>query len=104
MSLREAHQRFTIGPQERAAWLTAMFQAIDDIQTQEPARSALRWVFIRASASLINQPKTANDMAMPEDLLQEEQKKPKESMLQQDIAFRWEALQALEQVISAISH
>jgi ankyrin repeat protein len=81
-----------------------MFQAIDDIQTQEPARSALRWVFIRASASLMNQPKTANDVALPEDLLQEEQQKPKESKLQQDMAFRWEAHQALEQVISAISH
>src|SRR5215472_672115 len=38
MSLRAAHQRFAIGPQECVAWLTDMFQAIDDIQIQEPAR------------------------------------------------------------------
>lgn len=104
-SLRAAHQRFAIGPQERAAWLAAMFQAIDDIQTQEPARSALRWVFIRASAYLINQPqKTANDVALPAVPLSAEQQEPEGSLLQQDMAFRWEAHQALEQVIAAIRH
>jgi ankyrin repeat protein len=104
MSLREAHQRFAIGPQERAAWLADMFQAIDEIQTQEPVRSALRWVFIQASASLVNQPnKTPND-GLAETLLQTEQQEPKGSLLQQDIARRWEAHQMLEQVTSAIRH
>jgi truncated hemoglobin YjbI len=103
MSLRAAHQRFAIGPQERAAWLTDMFQAIDDIQTQEPARSALCWVFIQASAALINQPqKPPNDGAFPKGLLKEAQHELGRSLLQQDIAFRWEAHQTLEQVITAI--
>jgi hemoglobin len=104
-SLRAAHQRFAIGPQERAAWLAAMFQAIDDIQTQEPARSALRWVFIQASAYLINQPQnSANASALPAVPQQAEQQEPEGSHLQQDMAFRWEAHQMLEQVIVAIRH
>ena len=105
MSLHAAHRRFAIGPRERAAWLIAMFQAIDDIQLQEPARGALRWVFIQASASLINQPgKAANEETLPADLRQEEQQEPEQSLLQQDMAFRWEAHQILEQVITAIRH
>jgi truncated hemoglobin YjbI len=104
-SLRAAHQRFAIGPQERAAWLATMFQAIDDIQTQEPARSALRWVFIQASAYLINQPQEpANAAALPAVPQQTEQPEHEGSLLQQDIAFRWEAHQMLEQVIAAIRH
>src|ERR1700694_2298919 len=50
MSLHAAHQRFAIGPQERVAWLADMFQAIDDLQTPEPACGALRWIFLQASA------------------------------------------------------
>src|SRR5215469_1241293 len=104
-SLRAAHQRFAIGPQERAAWLAAMFQAIDDIQIQEPARSALRWVFIQVSAYLINQPQApANASALPAVPQQAEQQEPEGSHLQQDMAFRWEAHQMLEQVIVAIHH
>jgi truncated hemoglobin YjbI len=104
MSLREAHARFAIGPQERAAWLTDMFQAIDDIQAQEPARSALRWVFTQASASLVNQPHKAATDGLAETLLQAEQQEPKRSLLQQDIARRWEAHQMLEEVMSAMRH
>lgn len=104
-SLRAAHQRFAIGPQERAAWLATMFQAIDDIQTQEPARSALRWLFTQASAYLINQPqKPANAAALPAAPLQAAQQESEGSLLQQDIAFRWEAHQMLEQVMAAIYH
>jgi hemoglobin len=104
-SLRAAHQRFAIGSQERAAWLTAMFQAIDDIQTQEPARTALRWVFIQATTFLINQPQPpANTAALLEAPLQAEQQEAEESLLQQDMAFRWEAHQLLEQVIDATRH
>ena len=104
-SLRAAHQRFAIGPQERAAWLATMFLAIDDIQTQEPARSALRWVFNRASAYLINQPhEPANAAARPAAPPPAEQQEGEESPLQRDIAFRWEAHQMLEQVMVAIRH
>ena len=104
LSLREAHQRFAIGPLERAAWLTDMFQAIDDIQTQEPARSSLRWVFSQASAFLVNQPrKTPND-GLADTPPEAEQQEPRRSLLQQDIACRWEAHQMLEQVITAIHH
>jgi ankyrin repeat protein len=82
-----------------------MFHAIDDIQTQEPARSALRWVFIQASTYLINQPqKPANAAALPAASQEAEQQEPGGTPLQQDIAFRWEAHQMLEQVLVAIRH
>jgi hemoglobin len=105
-SLRAAHQRFAIGPQEQAAWLTAMLQAIDDIQIEESARSALRWVFLRASAYLINQPhEPANTAALPAaPPLQAEQQEGEGSLLQRNVAVRWEAHQMLEQVIDAIRH
>jgi truncated hemoglobin YjbI len=103
MSLRAAHRRFAIGSQERVAWLANMFQAIDDINMQEPARSALRWVFIHASAYLVNQPQqTANDVTVLDDLLEAEQNAPDGSPLRRDITFRWEAHQSLDQVIVAI--
>src|SRR5262249_54253477 len=105
MSLRAAHQRFAIGPRERVAWLTDMFQAIDDVEMQEPARSALRWVFLRASADLINrQLQTAHAVTLPEELLGEEQHAPEDTPLQQDTALRWAIHQTLEQVIVAIGH
>jgi truncated hemoglobin YjbI len=102
-SLRAAHQRFAIGPQERAAWLTTMFHAMDDIQIQEPARNALRWAFIQASAYLINQPQKLGDgAALPEVPQETEWQEPEATLFQQDVAFRWNAHQMLEQVIDAI--
>src|SRR5215469_15534476 len=59
LSLREAHLRFPIGQREREAWLTDMFQAIDEVKIEEPMRSALRWFFAQSSAFLINQPPEA---------------------------------------------
>jgi truncated hemoglobin YjbI len=43
LSLREAHLRFAIGQKEREAWLSNMFQAVDEVNIKEPTRSALRW-------------------------------------------------------------
>src|SRR5579864_523761 len=56
LSLREAHLRFAIGPKEREAWLTNMFQAVEEVYIKGPARSALRWFFAQSSAFFINQP------------------------------------------------
>ena len=62
LSLREAHLRFAIGQKEREAWLTNMFQAVDEVNIKEPMRSALRWFFAQSSAFLINQqPEAANE-------------------------------------------
>src|SRR5579871_1594878 len=59
LSLREAHLRFKIGQKEREAWLTNMFQAIDEVNIHESTRSALRWFFAQATAFLVNQPPEA---------------------------------------------
>src|SRR5437016_13487183 len=56
LSLREAHLRFAIGQKEREAWLNNMFQAVDEVNIKEPARSALRWFFAQSSAFFIKQP------------------------------------------------
>jgi hypothetical protein len=103
LSLREAHHRFRIGPKEREAWLHDMWQAIDEMPLAEPARGALRWFFIQASAALINQPPgTANFSLLAADPLLEAQNGPETSPLHQDIARRWEAHLILEQLIAAV--
>lgn len=103
LSLREAHLRFRIGHKERAAWLHAMWQAIDELVTLEPTTSALRWFFVQASAALINQPPgTANLSLLSSDPLLEDQNGPGTSSLHRDIAQRWEAQLTLEQLIAAV--
>jgi truncated hemoglobin YjbI len=103
LSLREAHRRFPIGQKEREAWLHDMWQAIDEMNTAEPARSALRWFFVQASAALINQPPgTANLSLLSSDPLLGDQNDLETSPLYQDIARRWEAHLTLERLISAV--
>src|SRR5437667_7777702 len=36
LSLHESHMRFKIGPEERAAWMRNMGQALDDVPIGEP--------------------------------------------------------------------
>jgi hemoglobin len=52
--LRMRHAPFTIGQAERDAWAGHMQAAIDEAGFVEPARSALREYFERASTFLIN--------------------------------------------------
>src|SRR3981081_2842948 len=54
LSLRESHLRFKIGQKERDAWMKNMIQTLDDVEIEEPARDALRGLFERASAYVVN--------------------------------------------------
>ena len=103
LSLREAHLRFAIGQKEREAWLTTMFQAVDEVNIKEPTRSALRWFFAQSSAFFINQPPEAAN-ASPSILERPigHQNEPETSRIHQDIAQRWQAQRMLEEMIAAV--
>jgi truncated hemoglobin YjbI len=103
LSLREAHLRFAIGQEQRDAWLNNMLQAIDEVQIEEPARSALHWFFARASAFLINRPLGAvNEAFSLQERLSEDQEGPETSRIHQDIAGRWQAQRMLEEIIAVV--
>jgi len=54
LSLRESHARFRIGPREREAWMNNMAQALEEAPFEEPVRHALRALFERSSAYVVN--------------------------------------------------
>src|SRR5215469_9417227 len=54
LSLRESHLRFKIGSRERRAWMTNMLAALEDVAVDEALRVALRDLFERSSAYLVN--------------------------------------------------
>jgi hemoglobin len=54
LSLRESHLRFKIGSRERQAWMSNMSEALDDVQLDGPVKLALRELFERSSAYLVN--------------------------------------------------
>ena len=54
LSLRESHLRFRIGRKERDAWMKNMARALDDAPIEESARNALRGLFERSSAYVVN--------------------------------------------------
>src|SRR5437588_6714500 len=54
LRLRESHLRFKIGHKERDAWMKNMMQALEEVPIEEPARSALRDLFERSSAYVVN--------------------------------------------------
>jgi truncated hemoglobin YjbI len=94
LSLRESHLRFKIGRKERDAWMSNMLRALDDIQIDEPVRSALRGLFERSSAYLVNRgqrPHAAEDRGQP----------PNDSF-QQEMARRWEAQRVLDEAVAAV--
>ena len=103
LSLREAHFRFAIGQKEREAWLTNMFQAVDEVNIKEPTRSALRWFFAQSSAFFINQPpEAANESPSLLERPIGHQNEPETSRIHQDIAQRWQAQRMLEEMIAAV--
>jgi truncated hemoglobin YjbI len=75
LSLREAHLRFKIGPEEREAWLKTMSKALQDVAIEESAREALRQFFEEYSAYLVNtkpltiQPKQWNGLGTMEEVV-----------------------------------
>ena len=94
LSLRESHLRFQIGRKERDAWMNLMAQALDDVPIAEPARSALRGFFERASAYLVNHgpaPSVADHLSpSPGDGIHRE------------IARRWEVQRVLDEAVAAV--
>jgi truncated hemoglobin YjbI len=86
LSLRESHLRFRIRQKERAAWMENMVKALDDVQIQEPLRSALSEFFALSSAHVVNsgEPVASGDAMRPE------------------IAQRWEAQLLLDDAVAAV--
>jgi len=93
LSLRESHLRFKIGQKERDAWMKNMMQALDDVPIEEPARSALRGLFERASAYVVNvgqAPAVADDGDRPS------------SDIHREISRRWSAQRTLDEAVAAV--
>jgi hemoglobin len=94
LSLRESHLRFKIGPREREAWMRNMIKALEDVPIEEPVRLALRALFERSSAYLVNQgpaPDKAVEPAAPID-----------DSTQGQITRRWNEQRVLDDLVSAI--
>jgi truncated hemoglobin YjbI len=94
LSLRESHLRFKIGPKERDAWLKNMMQALDDVPIEASVRSALRDLFERSSAYVVNvgqAPSVADDGGGP----------PSDS-IHQEISRRWSAQRTLDEAVAAV--
>src|SRR5215471_3696028 len=94
LSLHESHLRFKIGPRERDAWMKNMVRALDDVQIDEPARSALRSLFERSSAYVIN--------TGPAPAVMRERGEPSKDALHQEISARWTAQCTLDQAVAAV--
>jgi truncated hemoglobin YjbI len=94
LSLRESHRRFNIGETEREAWMKNMIQALDDVPLEESARSALRELFERASAYLVNvePPLAASD----------EEGGRSRCPIHREVSRRWTAQRALDETVAAI--
>src|SRR5438874_755664 len=54
LSLRESHLRFKIGSKHRDAWMSRMVEALGDVEIGESERGALRELFERSSAHVVN--------------------------------------------------
>jgi len=94
LSLRESHQRFKIGPRERQAWMGNMVEALQDVPIDEPVRLALRDLFERSSAYIVNSGQALGEAAAPED--------PPGDRIHHGIAQRWAEQRALDDLVAAI--
>jgi truncated hemoglobin YjbI len=93
LSLRESHLRFKIGQEERDAWMKNMLQALDETPIEEPARSALRGLFERSSAYVVNvgqTPAVADDGGAAS------------SGVHREISWRWSAQRTLDEAVAAV--
>lgn len=94
LSLRESHERFRIRQEDRAAWLENMAQALDDIQLEAPLRSALRELFERSSAYVVN---SGEPVAVAADL-----NGPPADSIRGEIARRWEGQCGVDEAVAAV--
>lgn len=85
LSLRESHQRFRIGQDERTAWLENMRLALDDVPLEPHHRAALLGFFETSSAYVVNTGEsTPSSISTPE------------------IARRWQSQCVLDQLVAAL--
>lgn len=82
LSLRESHARFRISAAQRSAWLKHMGAALETAPFDEETRTALRQFFLQGSGYVIGVEASA-----PE---------------QEELATRWTAQRALDDVIAVI--
>src|SRR5260370_27790156 len=59
--LRMRHAPFKIGQTERDAWLHNMFEALDEVGIEEPARTTMRQYFEQTATFLVNQPQISKN-------------------------------------------
>lgn len=89
LSLRESHQRFSIGHEERDAWMRKMVKALDEVRFEEPVRSALRGLFEQSSAYLVNSSDVPRGAAAGDPI-------------HRAIGQRWEGQLALDAAVAAV--
>lgn len=94
LSLRESHLRFKIGPRERQAWMSNMVEALEDVPIDEPVRLALRDLFERSSAYIVNTGQALGEPPAPKD--------PSNDRIHREIAQRWAEQRALDDLEPAI--
>ena len=94
LSLRESHLRFSIGQRERQAWMSNMVEALEDVPIDEPVRFALRDLFERSSAYLVNTGQEVGEPAAPEG--------PPDDRIHREIAQRWDEQRAMDDLVAAI--
>lgn len=94
LSLRESHLRFKVGPRERQAWLSNMLEALEDLPVDEPIRLALRDLFERSSAYIVNTGQAPGKPAAPENVSPD--------CIHRKIAERWAEQRALDDLVAAI--
>lgn len=94
LSLSDSHRRFSIGPQEREAWLHQMRQALDTVPLQEPVRHALREFFTRSSAYIVNQEPLLVSAAGGNEL--------RHDAVGQALVWRWEVQRGLDTAVAAV--
>ena len=94
LSLRESHVRFKIGPRERQAWMSTMVEALADVPIDEPVRIALRDLFERSSAYMVNTGQALPAPAAPED--------PSDDSIHREIAQRWREQCEVDDLVAAI--
>ena len=94
LSLRESHLRFKIGSRERQAWMSNMIEALEEVPIEEPVRLALRDLFARSSAYIVNTGQGLREPAAPED--------PPDDRIQRELAQRWAEQRALDDLVAAI--
>jgi truncated hemoglobin YjbI len=96
LSLRESHLRFNIGPRERRSWMSNMVEALEEVPIDEPIRLALRNLFERSSAYIVNNGQGVGELDAPE--------KPSHDRIHREMAQRWAEQRALDDLVAAIRH